>query len=263
MTPSIQNVIQTILSTVPGAPLKKTVDTFKTGDPSQEVTGIVTTFLANREVIESAKAIVANLIITHEPIFYNHRDRTGWLKGDEVYKSKRRYIDDNKIVIWRFHDHWHMHRPDGITTGFLKELGWERYAIPEKEYLCTIPPVTLRKLVATIKEKLFIQMVRVAGNPDMTCRKVGLMLGAAPGKWQINLLSQTDIDVLICGESDEWETCEYIRDAAFIGKEQALVIIGHANSEDWGMKWLVDWLRPKFPGIPISHIPTRDPFHFM
>lgn len=263
MTPTIQNVIQTILSTVPDAPLKGTVDTFKTGDPSQEVTGIVTTFLANREVIEMAKAMGANLIITHEPIFYNHLDRTGWLKKDDVYKSKRKYIDENNIVIWRFHDHWHMHHPDGITTGFLKEMGWESYANPEKEYLCAIPPMTLSELVVTIKDKLHIKMVRVTGNPDMICRKAGLMLGAAPGKWQINLLSQADIDVLICGESSEWETCEYIRDAAFIGKEQALVVIGHANSEEWGMRWLVEWLHAKIPGVLIAHVPTKDPFHFM
>jgi len=51
-TVTAQEVIDLIIENTTGSPLPsgKTVDTFKAGDPAQEVTGIVTTFLATLEV---------------------------------------------------------------------------------------------------------------------------------------------------------------------------------------------------------------------
>ncbi len=132
MSMTIQDVINTIIATVPEAPLEDTLDTIKTGDPSQTVKGIVTTFLATSEVIEKTIELGANLIISHEGTFYEDQDETSWLHNDPVYKAVRRLIEENDIVVWRFHDYWHLHRPDGILTGILKEMGWENQAEIEK-----------------------------------------------------------------------------------------------------------------------------------
>ncbi|HEX2948671.1 MAG TPA: Nif3-like dinuclear metal center hexameric protein, partial [Armatimonadota bacterium] len=79
MSTTVQNVIDTIIAAVPGAPFPGTVDTLKTGDPQQTVTGVGTTFLLTVAVIERAITQGINFIITHEPTFYNHRDETEWL----------------------------------------------------------------------------------------------------------------------------------------------------------------------------------------
>src|SRR5216683_2977586 len=49
-----------------------TVDTFKAGDPDTQVKGIAVTMMATLDVLERAAAAGQNLIITHEPTFYNH-----------------------------------------------------------------------------------------------------------------------------------------------------------------------------------------------
>jgi putative NIF3 family GTP cyclohydrolase 1 type 2 len=49
---------------------------------------------ASESVIEQAIAKGANLIIVHEPTFYNHLDETAWLVHDPIYQAKRRLIDD-------------------------------------------------------------------------------------------------------------------------------------------------------------------------
>jgi putative NIF3 family GTP cyclohydrolase 1 type 2 len=259
---TIQQVINGILEAVPGAPLEGTVDTFKSGDPAQEVTGIVTTFLASYEVIHSAIDLGANLIITHEPIYYNHLDEVDWLEDDAIYQAKRRLIEENDVVIWRFHDHWHMHRPDGILTGVVKALGWEDYVDTKAPAIYNIPAVTLQDLALLFKKKLGIHMVRVVGDREMVCRRVGLMLGAMGGGAQINFLRLEDLDVIVCGEVREWEITEYVRDAVAQGKRKALIVLGHANSEEAGMAWLVEWLRPRFPDVDITHVGVGDPFHF-
>src|SRR5688572_25353748 len=102
---TVQQVIDTLLKDIPIAPIPETVDTLKTGDPAQEVTGIVATFLASVEVIRQTIDLGANLIITHEPTFYNHLDKTDWLADDPVYQAKRRLLDDHQIAVWRFHDY--------------------------------------------------------------------------------------------------------------------------------------------------------------
>src|SRR6185437_1633077 len=107
-----------------------TVDTFKAGDPETPVTGIATTFLDTYDVLQEAVASGANLIITHEPTFYNHLDETGFLKGDPVFEQKMAYIREHHLVIWRFHDQWHWRKPDGIIEGFTQALGWEKYRRP-------------------------------------------------------------------------------------------------------------------------------------
>ena len=50
------------------------VDTFKAGDPSTIVTGVVTTSMATLEVLQKAVQARANFIITAAPTFYSRAD---------------------------------------------------------------------------------------------------------------------------------------------------------------------------------------------
>src|SRR5688572_31129931 len=124
---TVQQVIDMILKEIPGAPFPKTVDTLKSGDGKQVVTGIVTTMFATVEVIRKAASLGANFIIAHEPTFYNHLDDTAWLDGDPVFQFKNDLLKKNGIVVWRFHDYWHTHRPDGVLMGVLEKMGWKNY----------------------------------------------------------------------------------------------------------------------------------------
>lgn len=260
---TIRAVIDTILKAIPGALTQDTVDTIKVGDAEQPVTGIATTFLASQAVLQKAVALGANLVITHEPTFYNHLDQVGWLEQDPVYLTKRQLIEDNRLVIWRFHDNWHIHQPDGLLTGIVKQLGWEAFVDPEMPAIFKLPPIALQNLVNLIKAKLGIRTLRLIGDPALTCQRVGILVGAWGGMNQIGFLSHFQPDVLVVGEIAEWETSEYIRDAVAQGRRTGLIITGHANSEEPGMNWLVEWLKPHFPGLPVHHVPVGDPFQFM
>ena len=68
---------------------------------------------------------------------------------------------------------------------------------------------------------------------------------------------------MIAGESPEWETCEYVRDSAAAGAKKALIVLGHANSEEGGMKWMSEWIAGLLPEVPVTHIPAGDPFRFV
>ncbi len=80
---------------------------------------------------------------------------------------------------------------------------------------------------------------------------------------QIRQFSQSGADVLAVGEINEWETCEYARDAISAGQKKALIVLGHANSEEPGMKYLAEWLKPLVPGVKITHVPCGEPMVFV
>jgi len=96
----------------------ETVDTFKAGNPDTPVTGIAVTMMATMDVLERASSQGLNFVITHEPTFYAHEDvPEGMPETDPVWAEKRAFIEKHKMVVWRFHDHWHMRKPDGIELG--------------------------------------------------------------------------------------------------------------------------------------------------
>ncbi len=100
----------------------ETVDTFKSGDPDHKVTGVVCTFTATIDVLNDAVKRGCNLIITHEPTYYNHLDTKELLENDPVYEAKQAIIDKHNLIIFRFHDHWHRTTPDGIYVGMIDKF---------------------------------------------------------------------------------------------------------------------------------------------
>ncbi|MBB6733201.1 Nif3-like dinuclear metal center hexameric protein [Cohnella zeiphila] len=259
MSVTIQEAIDAIVARIPGAPRADSVDTVKVGNPALPLTGIATAFTVTFDVMEKAKESGANLIVTHEPTFYDHYDRMEDWGGDPVREAKLRRLEELGLTVWRFHDYWHAHRPDGIRTGVARKLGWESYLDPSREGMAVVPPTTLRSLAQELKSKLSLPYVRIAGNPDMTCREVAMLLGAPGGERQVQALRRDDVDVVVCGETAEWQTCEYARDASAAGRPRGLVVLGHFASEDDGMRYLVEWLQPLLPGVRIVHLASGDP----
>src|ERR1700720_962390 len=67
----------------------QTVYTIKSGRASTTVKGIATTMMATFDVVKRAAADGLNMVITHEPTFYSHEDKTDDLKDDPVYRQKQ------------------------------------------------------------------------------------------------------------------------------------------------------------------------------
>ena len=240
----------------------QTVDIFKAGDPETPVTGIITAMFATMDILKQAVAKGCNLIITHEPTFYNHLDDTVAFveTHDPVYTEKRKYIEDHNLVIWRFHDHIHMMNPDAIIAGVVHKLGWEKYQVKPGISYFVIPETGIMDLATTVKKSLGISMLRVIGDPDFKVTKVAFAPGAPGSEMQMAALAREDVEVLLIGESREWETIEYARDATEKGKHKAMIILGHVPSEEAGMEECARWLKTFIKEVPVNYIQTPEPF---
>jgi putative NIF3 family GTP cyclohydrolase 1 type 2 len=259
--PTANEVIEQIKSHV-GVPWQEeTVDTFKAGDPQTRVTGIAVTMMATLDVLQRAAANGQNLIITHEPTFYDHLDNPKQLpqgEQDPVLKAKRASVAEHHLVIWRFHDHWHRRQPDGIEAGNVRALGWEKYQDPANQYLFTIPETTVEKLAEELRVKLHAAVPRIAGDRQMKVTRVAFSPGSAGSRRETGALEMPDIQVLIAGETHEWETVEYVTDANTQGREKALILLGHVPSEQAGMEECARWLRTFVTDVPVEFVPTAD-----
>jgi putative NIF3 family GTP cyclohydrolase 1 type 2 len=255
--PLTANAVVDRIRAAMGVPWRaETVDTFKAGNPDTAVRGIATTVMATLSVLERAAAAGLNLIITHEPTFYTHTDATDDLQGDPIYQRKQEVIAQHDLVVWRFHDHWHLRRPEPMTQGLAQALGWEGRSTDGRVF--TVPTMTLEAAARHVADRLNVQTLRVIGAPETPIETVVFVPGASsPANVRRGL---ADADLVIAGEQREWEAIPYAHDAAVSGRPKGLIVLGHAISEEPGMRICAEWLETVVPEVPVELVPAGEPF---
>ena len=266
---------------VPSIPFKDTCDRLMAGSWDMEVKGIAMTFMATVDVIKKAAALGANLIITHEPTWFTGMDEPDWLAGDEVYLRKKQLIEETGVAIWRFHDHMHFDQQDGIYRGFDQETGWAQYRMPilydpagpaflkgRFDGCYEIPKTPLRGLCEELKESIGMTVMRVIGDPDMPVSRVGVLpgggsLGLGVEQMPMQLMRRRNLDVILCGDITEWTLPAYVRDAAQMGMNKAIIVLGHERSEEPGMKRLGEWMKDIAGDIPLYFTDAEEPFIYL
>lgn len=264
MSICIQDVLLALKE--PSGNVEAGVDILSYGEPGTIVSGIATAFVASQYVIERASALGVNLLITHEGLFYSHFGNKELTEEDSVVQEKRRIIRDSGMAIFRCHDFIHHYKPDGIMSGLLQELEWTGLVKEHMPYatILDVSDMTVLEIANHVKHKLNIPHVRVVGHEDMVCRRIGLLVGYRGGGEQvIPLFEQENLDLIIYGEGPEWETPEYVRDAVFQHRHKALMVLGHAESEGAGMKYMANWIQQLYPNIPVHFIPEKPIFQIL
>jgi putative NIF3 family GTP cyclohydrolase 1 type 2 len=255
-----EQVIASILKNTGNAAIPNTVDVIKEGDPQTTVTGIITCMFATMNVLKQAVDKNCNLVVVHEPLYYNHLDETDKLQNDPVFLEKKRFIADHKLVIWRFHDNIHTMKPDGIETGMVARLGWKNYEVNGSTSQFVLPTTNLKELVKYLKQIFPKNAFYIVGNPEMKLSNVRLAVGAPGSTRHIMLLENKNVDVVIAGEAQQWETYEYMRDAVDQGRNKAIVFLGHINSEEAGMDYCSSWLKTFIKDVPVYFVESGSSF---
>ena len=241
--------------------MTQTVDRVVAGSPDVKVAGIATTMMGTLEVIQRAVAAGRNMIVTHEPTFWSHPDTTAELVNDPTYVFKQKYIADHNVAVFHFHDHWHRMKPDGINEGMTRELGWQKNAIEPGSHEFSFPATTLSEFAETMAKKLNAHSMRVVGDPKLSVKLAFANWGY--GSLMPLLIKQAmrpDVDVLICGETREWELVEYVQDQIAAGQKKALIVVNHVVSEQAGMRYCAEWLKAFIPEVPVVYTPSTEPF---
>ena len=259
-----------------------TADTFKAGDPSTAVTGIVTTSLASLDVLGSAVKKGANFIVTSEPTFYSKADTPtppvprrfqrgpngtvvplepppGPPPPDPAFTAKDDFIKKHGLVVFRLSDHWRMRMPNPFAQGLANACGWSKFAGADDPKHLDIPEASLEAVVAHVKKSLQSRGgMRIVGNSQTRVQKIGFLPGSTPIQASIEMLP--GVDAIVAGEVREWESVEYVLDVDALGGKKGLILVGRIVSEDPGMQVCAQWLKTIVPEVASTRVSAGDPY---
>ncbi|MHC5375126.1 Nif3-like dinuclear metal center hexameric protein [Enterococcus sp. LJL120] len=240
-----------------------------------ECTGIVTCCWASAEVIKKAGELNANLIICHEALFWNHGDRTDWLKENETYLEKKQLLEENKIVVWRNHDYIHSGFPlngagyvDGIFYGLAKKLGWESYIQEDKKLVTSflLPETTVEEVANDFIQKLNLNGAKIIGNSKTKVSKTFICahVMGEHDRELITLAEKEKIELLIALELIDYTLTENIHDRSFLNQDKAILTVGHFNTEEVGMEYMLEYLDEALgEKVPAHFIQSGDMYTYI
>jgi putative NIF3 family GTP cyclohydrolase 1 type 2 len=216
-----------------------TCDGLIVGDPNKEVHRIATCFKLTMPLVQQALEQQIDMIITHEPTF-SREDPCTVFKGLDEQRLK--LLQESGLTVYRYHDHAHDREPDYIHAGFLDAVGLKvkrqfplesfavrRYELEEE--------TTTHALALRVKERLQLGSVRLVDGEDRPVKTICLALGWLNTRC-IRAFADMDSELFITGEMDEAFSQEYVRDAAFFGKNKSILLLGHYGAEFAGMRLL-------------------------
>ena len=236
------------------------VDRIVVGSADTPVTGVATTMMGTFDALKDATKAGLNFVITHEPTFWLHQDPPPGLADDPLYKTKTEYIRAHSMVCYHLHDHWHALRPvDGINYGMQQRMGWTGYMDATNQRMFTLPQTTLLDLAREFERKLGDHTLRVVGDPALPVRRVYESWGNSSVFPGVNFLD-SDADVLVIGEAQDWDLIEYVQDLVSSGQKKALILLGHVKSEQWGMQYCAEWLKGFVTEVPVKFVEIIEPY---
>lgn len=224
----------------------RTCDTVKAGDVEKEISKVAVSMFATVDIVRRVKEWGADMLIVHEPTYYDHMEVI--TKETDVIRAKRALIEESGIVIYRYHDNMHFRDVDAIAEGELHYLGLtgrlEKTEYSASGLFISDTPVSALELAKRMKSELGMAHPRIAGAREAKGTRIATCFGTPSGVF--DLLQSDNVDIVLTGEVCEWKLAEYARDAAALGMNKSLIVMGHIGSERDGMRLLVEKMKKKY-----------------
>jgi putative NIF3 family GTP cyclohydrolase 1 type 2 len=180
-------------------------------------------------------------------------------ENDPVYAGKSAFIEQHKLVVFRLTKHWNQRKPDPRAQGLAAAMGWTKYKTDADALRYQVPPISLEALASQLKKTLGTRGgIRAIGDRTMSVRTIGLLPGFT--MIQASIATLPNVDVIITGEVQEWESATYAQDVAFAGLKKGFISIGRVVNEAAGMQVSAEWLKTIVPEVPVRFITAGDPY---
>jgi putative NIF3 family GTP cyclohydrolase 1 type 2 len=244
-----------LLSHSPWVNPEGTVDTVKIGDATRPVRKAGVCWYPSIETIRKAAEEGCDLLICHEPTFWEHAaPETRW-RGQVPGIAKRELLEKTGLVILRAHDTWDQWPEIGIRDSWARWLGFEKrvYASKGNNYhaVFDLAPRTLRELAQYIADKikpLGEDSVQVIGDPDRIVSKPAIGVGCAvPDKECVE--AGADALIVCYDGAYYWAHRERLHEMG-----AAVITVEHGTSEMPGMESLCKHLAERYPSIRFQYL---------
>jgi len=239
------------------------VDKIIIGDPETVVKKIGTCWMPYWDTCKEAVSQGVNLLIVHEPTFYTHWDlelekdhlKKIWCYSDyeKQREAKKKWINDNGLVIIRCHDVLDKVKGYGIPFSLGNALGFKDSDIVRSKTFYNVyqtpkrPAIKVAKDIAT-KLKAYGQPgLAFYGHDDYPVSSVGIGTGCLCDPMEYGHL-KPDMFIAINDTVNTWVQTTYAQDTG-----QPLLVIDHGTAEDPGMQALNSQLKKAYPDKGVLH----------
>lgn len=241
------------------------VDRIVIGDPNTKIKKIGTAWTPYFSTLKEAVKQGVNVMVVHEPTFYTHWDLdktdSDFYKAPspakeqyiEAVNEKRKWIEENMLVIIRSHDVPDILKGFGIPFAFGQALGFTNDDIvASKDYynVYKIKPDTagnVAKMIASHLKKFNQPGVAFYGNENKIIETIGLGTGCICNPQQYAEL-QPDLTIAIDDTIRTWIQTTYSEDTG-----NPLVVVNHGTTEEMGMRLLSEHLQNNTNEIEVVH----------
>lgn len=240
---------------------------FIAGRPDDKVKGILTTWLATPEALRYAADNNLNLIVCHEPLYWEENEDPPLYRCPGPYNKPldwekhpnhviKKIIKDANLTVLHIHfglDRLFIYDAFTEAMGLGKVIAGDVY---EKVY--ELPrKMKLYELIEHVKKKIGLCSIRYVGDEMKTIEKVGNCwggVGLSINQYYARRAIQNGADAIICGEMDEF--------AMFFAQQckVALIETSHVLSENFGIKIFADDLRNHFAPVPVEFYEVKIPY---
>jgi len=248
--PTTDEIREYLLSKSPWVDRERTVDTVKVGDPAREVRKCAVCWYPSVWDIRAAIAARCDLLITHEPTFWEHAPEESYWRDKGPGTVKSRLLADSGLVVLRAHDTWDNWPELGIRDSWARFLQLGKLIQEGSSLRWTalyeVPEQTLSEFarhVAGRVRELGEEGVQVMGERARTVRRVAVGVGCAVPDQE---MVEAGADVLICcfDGASYWAHRERCYEMG-----AAIVTVEHGSSEIPGLRSLRDHLAEVFAAV--------------
>jgi putative NIF3 family GTP cyclohydrolase 1 type 2 len=228
----------------------RTVDTVKAGDPDRPVRKAAVCWYPSVSDIRAAIAGGCDLLVTHEPTFWEHAAPEQQWRDRGPGREKSRLLRESGLVVLRAHDTWDNWPEIGIRDAWARYLGLDKRAAEgsDKRWHAAydIPETTLRDFAQRVADRirpLGEESVQVIGDPRMKVRRPGLGVGCVVPDQE---MVEKGADALImCYDGASYWSCRERLAEMGVG----IITVEHGSSEIPGLRALRDHLAATFAGV--------------
>lgn len=240
---------------------EKTVDRVIAGDPDKDVDRGLVTWMPNMKALRYAVDKGYELIICHEPTFWNHLDDIP--EASPRTKDKVDFIEENRLIILRNHDCWDRWPEIGIPWAWAKFIGIEGQPVmfgqDSYQHRYDIGPTSLGEfanLIAGRCTRIGESQVQVTGDLKQPVSKIGIGTGCA---CDIETFIRMGCDCsIVCDDgSVYWANIQMAED---IG--HPVIRVNHGTSEEPGMVTLTEYINQNLQ-IQAEHFPHGATFQLI
>jgi hypothetical protein len=251
--PTAQQIVDRIRAAGPEL-RANSADGVKAGDPASVITGIVVAVMATMRELQWAVERGHNLVITHEPVFYGPNDDPGPRALDPVYLAKKRFIEDQRLVVYRMFEQWNALVPAAAADYLARSCGW-RPPMAAADQVYDIPETTLGELLLRLTRPPGTRMV---GDRALPVRRVCILPGSTTLDATMRGLERAD--AVIAGEAREWEAVPYVLDSISAGRPKGMILLGRLVTEDAAIGACAEWIRRLVPELPVGQRGFQDSY---